>query len=220
MAHSYTAKNSGPAVIIELFKQPLRHWDDCLPDQVEVVARDAQERVAAHLAGSPRSAPAMGLVCGNARLVALALQMVIVRSLVPGRRFVEWGSGLGGAACVASALGFEALGIDTDPAMVEAGRTLAAAHGLSACFARESYTPDWALAVADGDVALRRPAAWAEADIVHVYPWPAEVRLVERLFLALAPDAALLLSTYGPAEVRVHRKVDLDGSGRYAARRG
>lgn len=206
-------------MIIELFDERSRDWAANLPDRVEAVVCDAERQVAEHAGSNDAAVPVLGLVNGNARLVAQALRLIRERSLAPGLRFVEWGSGLGGGTCVASALGFDALGIDVVPEWVERGRRLAAQHGLSARFSCESYCPDWVLRVIDGQDATRQAVDWLDADIVYVYPWPAEVRLVERIFLELAHDDALLLSTYGPAEVRIHRKADLDGRGGYATRR-
>jgi len=203
-------------MIIELFKERRLDWETDLSSPVEAMVQDAERLVIEHQGHEGGSVPVLGLVNGNARLVAQALCLILERSLAPGRRFVEWGSGLGGATCVASALGFDALGIDIVPEWVERGRRLAAQHGLSARFSCDSYCPDWALRVIDGKAAARQAVDWLDADIVYVYPWPAEVRLVEQIFLELARDDALLLSTYGPAEVRIHRKADLDGRGGYA----
>ena len=204
-------------MIIEVFKERRLDWEKELPGPIEAVVRDAERLVIEYQEHQGGSVPVLGLVNGNARLIAQALCLILERSLAPGRRLVEWGSGLGGATCVASALGFDALGIDIVPEWVERGHQLAARHGLSARFSCDSYCPDWALRVIDGQAAARQAADWLDADIVYVYPWPAEVRLVEQIFLELARDDALLLSTYGPAEVRIHRKADLDGRGGYAA---
>ena len=43
----------------------------------------------------------------------------------PGRRFVEWGSATGVITIMASLLGFEAYGIELDPALVRIARELA-----------------------------------------------------------------------------------------------
>jgi hypothetical protein len=206
-------------VIIERFGTRLSVSFTPGSERVEAVLRDAERQIAAqHARVAGMSTRVGGLINGNVRLVTAALVLILREGLASGRRFCEWGCGLGGAACAASALGFEAQGIDIDAGWVAHSQALADRHDLPARFRVQDYR-----AANDGTAAApgaTRQATWAAADIVHVYPWPTEAVFIETLFIGQAPDDALLLSSYGPGEVRIHRKAHLDGRGRYARRRG
>ncbi len=109
-------------------------------------------------------------------------------SLFQGRfdTFLEWGSGLGVIANIASHLGFTAYGIEIDPVLVERSRQIAKQFGSSAKFSTGSFIPDayqWrgvhgddffrtVLDECDGygelDMELR------DFDLVYGYPWPGE----------------------------------------------
>ncbi len=189
-------------------------------ERIEAVLRDAERQIAAqHARMAGLSTQVGGLINGNVRLVTAALVLILQQGLASGRRFCEWGCGLGGATCAASALGLEARGIDIDAGRVARSQALAARHGLPARFEVRDYR-----AANDETSAALTPGAsrqswWTASDIIHVYPWPSEAVFIETLFLEQTPDEALLLSSYGPGEVRIHRKTHLDGRGRYAQRR-
>jgi hypothetical protein len=110
----------------------------------------------------------------------------------PGRRFLEWGSATGVIAVMADLLGFEAHGIEIDPALVETARDLAARHGSSARFVAGSYLPTGYRpprasrrsgardGAPSGYLALGR--ALDEYDVVFGYPWPGERDIMLDLF--------------------------------------
>ena len=56
----------------------------------------------------------------------------------PGLRFLEWGSATGVITIMADLLGFEAYGIELDPALVETAREMEARYGSGARFAAGS----------------------------------------------------------------------------------
>lgn len=56
--------------------------------------------------------------------------------------FCEWGSGLGIKTCIASMLGWNAIGIDLEPSLAAAANRLSQDFGLTARFFEASYKPD------------------------------------------------------------------------------
>jgi len=100
--------------------------------------------------------------------------------------FLEWGSGLGVVATMASRLGFDAYGIEIKPALVHAARDLAMRFGAQPQFAIGSFIPDaFDETIHSGDEFFRtecnEPDAYsalglelADFDLVYAYPWPEE----------------------------------------------
>ncbi len=125
-----------------------------------------------------------------------------------GRSFCEWGSGLGGATCLAELLGYEARGIEIDPGLLVQARRLATDHGLTATFHEGNYQPP---GIHRGEIDR---SGWERAlgfcptafDVVFVYPWPAEVWVVDQLFADYATSGAILVTYHGGAQVRVRRR--------------
>jgi hypothetical protein len=135
----------------------------------------------------------------------------------PGRRFLEWGSASGIITIMADLMGFEACGIEVDPALVETARTVAARHGSGARFVVGSFLPtgyEWQSG--DGDARtgtidsgpsgyLQLGLAPDDFDVVFGYPWDGEAPLMQDLMRRYGrPDALLLL--YGvDGAVRTYR---------------
>jgi hypothetical protein len=100
--------------------------------------------------------------------------------------FLEWGSGLGVVAIMASRLGFDAYGIEVEPELVAAAYGLSDRFGASPTFATGSFIPDeFEADVADGDEFHRTHTADRSAydqldmelrdfDMIYAYPWPEE----------------------------------------------
>ena len=81
-----------------------------------------------------------------------AVRDALVSLRKPGRRFLEWGSATGVITIMADLLGFDAYGIELDPALVEAGRKLASRSHSNAQFAVGSFVPmGWEWGLSDGD---------------------------------------------------------------------
>ncbi len=74
-------------------------------------------------------------------LVYRALAAIQAANLATGRRFLEWGSGIGVVACLATRLGFDAVGIEIEPPLVEIADDLAADHDIDVEFACGSFVP-------------------------------------------------------------------------------
>lgn len=119
---------------------------------------------------------------------------------------LEWGSGLGVTAIMASRMGFEAYGIEAEPRLVEYSETLAKSYGPTARFVQGSFIPDdFEWNPGEGDEANRTiidaPSAYdkldmelRDFDLVYAYPWPDEHTLYHNIMRHFARRDALLLS--------------------------
>src|SRR4051794_22577658 len=87
-----------------------------VPPDIAALLTDAQERIDALDNTTRIEIPAF--VPSNFKLVYFALAEIQERNLATGRRFMEWGSGVGVVACLASCLGYDALGIEIEPKLV------------------------------------------------------------------------------------------------------
>jgi len=119
---------------------------------------------------------------------------------------LEWGSGLGVVAMMASRLGFEAYGIEIEPVLVEHCEALAARYGPDAQFAAGSFIPDayeWNFEMPG--VASRTEIDSRDGydeldmqlhdfDLVYAYPWPDEHGLYVDILRNHAGENTLFLS--------------------------
>lgn len=99
---------------------------------------------------------------------------------------LEWGSGLGVVAIMASRLGFEAYGIEVEPRLVDYAQQLAEHYGPDTQFAAGSFIPDdyqWDIELPGNPSRTETDsrAAYDELDmqlhdfdLVYAYPWPDE----------------------------------------------
>ena len=187
-----------------------------LPLAAERLLRDADERIddLRH-----RDREAMGsFVPADHALVYAGLAAVRGGRLAPGDTLVEWGSGFGVVACLAAQLGFDAAGIECEPALVDEAENLAAAHDLEVPFACGSFVPagldhladvaddlaTLAIGLADGHEELGIDPA--DAAVVYAYPWPGEEAVVEAVFEACAGVGALLLTYRSTGDLVLQRK--------------
>ncbi len=156
------------------------------------------------------------------RLFHAALAEVKSRALADGDLFCEWGCGFGLAAGIASLLGFEAYGIEIEPALVRHARALNDRAATGAEIIESSYVPygfesftgfGGEELVGGGDPGDGTPTSYdelphpiADIDVFYVYPWPGEQEFMLDLFGALAGDGALLLAYYGERDLCAYRK--------------
>lgn len=94
--------------------------------------------------------------------------------------FCEWGCGLGIVVGLAEFLGFNASGIELDPELAEAARSLLRDHNLNAQITTGSYF--------DSNEAC---------DYHYVYTWPGQIPYVEKHFSDIATSRSQLLICYG-----------------------
>ncbi|MEX0612431.1 MAG: hypothetical protein WD738_14350 [Pirellulales bacterium] len=166
------------------------------------------------------SQPALAaFVPSDFELVYRALVSIQARRLATGRRFIEWGSGLGVVTCLAEWVGFDAVGIEVEPRLVNMAETLAADHRVDVEFVCGSFVPRGAELLLDRlvDVAWlspHGPDGYSELeldpddfDVVFAYPWPGEEQVVFDLFADYAAVGALLLTYHGQDGMRLQRKV-------------
>lgn len=135
----------------------------------------------------------------------------------PGMRFLEWGSATGVITIMADLLGYEAYGIELDPALVDVARGLAARHGSNARFAAGSLLPTgyrWKPRTGDGRTGtigagesgyalLQRPLE--DFDLVYGYPWPGEEEMMLDLMRCYGGAQARLILHGGTEGIRVFR---------------
>jgi hypothetical protein len=155
----------------------------------------------------------------NFDLAHRALAELSRSNLTTGHRFIEWGSGLGIVACLASLVGFDAVGIEIEPKLVAMANEIARDHNIDVEFACGSFVPDgvdprvdWAEGVAwlsttgpDGHEELELDPD--DFDVVFAYPWPGEEQVIFDLFADTAAVGALLLTYHGIDGVKLQRKV-------------
>lgn len=186
------------------------------PPAVAAFLASAEARIAAWFQ-RPEHRSGIGFVPSDYQAVWHAL--VAYRRQHPDARvLLEWGSGFGVVAGLASFLGFDAYGIEIDAGLVAAARELLAAHGLRVTLVRGSFVPEGSASERFADLetrtALGLPDAYDELgrdlddfDVVFAYPWPTEEELYCDLFRRGADYGAALL-TYSRLEgVRGYRKV-------------
>jgi hypothetical protein len=114
--------------------------------------------------------------------------------------FLEWGSGVGIVTLMASALGWDAAGVEIQPGLVRTSLDLARSFDLPARFLEGSFFPQDEHAVKHCDRRI------AEADLIYVYPWPDQEIEIFDLFDRQASAGAMLLTYYGIEDVRAFEK--------------
>jgi hypothetical protein len=200
--------------LVEVELQPNRAP---VPSEVAALLADTQVRLQQYDAKFQASIPAF--VPSDFEVVYHALRQLQESQLAAGQRFLEWGSGIGVVACLAAMVGFDAIGIEIEPPLVEIAESLAADHGIDVEFACGSYVPDGAEPYVDisGEVTwLRtdRPDSYADLDlepedfdVIYAYPWPGEEQVIFDLFAHTAATGTLLLTYHSQDGLRLQRKV-------------
>ena len=142
------------------------------------------------------------------------VERIIAPLAQPGRRFLEWGSGMGVITIMADLLGFDACGIELDGALVDTARELAKRYDSKARFAAASFFPEgYRYRDPDGGdrtgtlgtgpsgyLALGRPLE--DFDVVFGYPWHGEEPVMRDVFKQYgSPDATLIIYPGGTRPV-------------------
>jgi len=162
--------------------------------------------------------------------VFAVLEEVTTRNLPSNRVFCEWGSGFGTATCMASLLGYEAYGLESEEELVRLSRAIARRLGMPVEILCTSIFPEGydAYSRVDGAALVtpeslsdhndndedRGPLRYdgmdidiAEIGLFFVYPWPEEQELIQQLFDVVAMEGAILVVYHTDKEIRVFRKV-------------
>ncbi len=190
---------------------------DPIPANVARLIAAAQQQVETFSDRHAASVPAF--VPSDFEQVYRALAAIKSARLAAGRRFIEWGSGIGVITCLAEGLGFDAVGIEIESQLVEMAEALAHEHGIDVQFARGSFVPHGA----EPRLEMSDDVAWLatigpdgyeelelepdEFDVVFAYPWPGEEQVIFDLFADSAAVGALLLTYHGQEGLRLQRKV-------------
>jgi hypothetical protein len=146
---------------------------------------------------------------------------IVLKALLPlrgpGLRFLEWGSASGVITVMADLMGFEACGIELDPALVAMARELASKHDSGARFVVGSLLPTgyrWEAGPGGGKAGtlgagpsgyLQLGLALDDFDVVFGYPWGGEAPLMLDLMRQYGRADALLLLYDTEAGVRTYR---------------
>ena len=189
-----------------------------LPPRVARYLESVEERLPGLTTGHELRAGA-GFIPSDFPAVYAMLATLVAADLAPGGRFLEWGSGLGVVAGLASELGFEAHGIEIRRELVDAAELLAADFEMPVEFAHGTFIPASESELAD---AVAEYPWWTDTtgsayeelgleiddfDVIYAYPWPGEEELLDTLFLRHGAVGALLLTYHGEAGTRLQRKV-------------
>jgi hypothetical protein len=187
-----------------------------IPPNIADLIADARQRIDTLEDKSRAAIPAF--VPSNFELVYRALVEIKSAQLATGRRFIEWGSGIGVIACLATCLGYDSVGIEIERKLVDIALDLAATHEIETPFACGSFVPDgiepnldWSSDVSW--LSTTGPSGYDELelepddfDVVFAYPWPGEEQVIFDLFDDCAATGALLLTYHGIDELRLQRK--------------
>lgn len=191
--------------------------DAPLPERVSRLITSANENIAALEDQSRAAIPAF--VPSDFELVYRALVAIKSGNLTTGRRFLEWGSGIGVVACLGVYAGFDSAGIEIEPRLVEIAERLARSHRLAAQFVCGNFMPHDATPLVEfhADVnwlSTGGTDGYAELelepddfDLVFAYPWPGEEQVLFDLFADFAAVGALLLTYHGQEGLRAQRKM-------------
>ena len=189
-----------------------------LPRRVLDLLNDADERIEA-FQHARRDEPIAAFVPSDFVAVYQALASIETQQLAPGRRFLEWGCGVGVATCLAAELGFDAVGIEIEDELADVSRELASDHKIAAQFVAGSFVPpehedlfdmlgDFNWVRTDGSDAYDElDLDPDDFDVVYCYPWPGEEALSEELFTQCGATGALFLSFHGRDGMRLRRLV-------------
>jgi hypothetical protein len=189
--------------------------DDAIPADVSAFLREADRRIDEF----QRHSKFHGFIPSDYVRGYRVLRTVAAANLTPGNLFCEWGSGFGVVACLAAMLDFDAVGIEIEPALVDAAQQLADDFGLPVEFLLGSFIPKGGAIEAN----VKDGFAWLSTeesrtnedlgigpddfDVIFAYPWPDEETATERLFERYAGPGALLVSYRGGEDFRLQRKV-------------
>ncbi|MEA3640547.1 MAG: hypothetical protein VBE63_11465 [Lamprobacter sp.] len=124
-----------------------------------------------------------------------------------GKRFCEWGSGVGLLTALAALNGLEAIGIEADATLVKEAQKTFPPTDRGPRFAQGSFVPPQVTGhfqvVGTYGATIWKPSterdpyaafnrSCTDFDLIYAYPWPREIGLYEALFERCAGNGALL----------------------------
>jgi SAM-dependent methyltransferase len=196
-------------------------WDDdsVIPEETERVLKDADQALQAYW-DQWHKRPIEQYVACDFRDVWRALASLTKSGLAHGNTFCEWGCGFGIVTGLASQLGWESVGIEAEPFLVQQAKQFLKRNELAGEILHGNFLPP-------GSERLARPQsnhaslfhqvenAYHQNDLelddyalVFAYPWPGEHHFQQEVFRHFARDGALLLMFLGPYEIELFRKTN------------
>jgi predicted O-methyltransferase YrrM len=202
---------------MRLVEVELESGEGALPDDVVQLLAEARRRIDEMDEQFRTSIPAF--VPSDFEAEYRALEFIQNKRITTGQRFIEWGSGIGVVTCLASRLGFDAVGIEVEAPLVEMAEQLAGDLGIAAQFVCGSFVPagDEPRIDSAGEITWLRTDAVDgyeeleldpdDFDVVFAYPWPGEEQVIFDLFEHCAAVGTLLLTYHSQDGLRLQRKV-------------
>ncbi len=195
---------------------PVRIEPDVVPAHVLAFIADAEERIDSWMTDQARRTP-LGFVPSDFPRVYATLHELGERRLVPGQQLLEWGSGFGVVASMATWLDYETFGIEIHRELAEQAELLAADYELPAQFHVGSFVPPDGEPLTDSVpdshwLESGRPAyedmglQVDDFDLIFAYPWPGEEEVTFALFEHFAEPGALLVTYHGYEGIKVVRR--------------
>jgi hypothetical protein len=147
-----------------------------------------------------------------------ALATIREQALAPGNLFCEWGCGFGIVAGMAGILGWDAIGIEAEPFLVDGARKWIQTERLPAEIWHGNFLPPGSEQLAKhqshhASLFHQVPSAYADHGMslddfamVFAYPWPGEDGFLKDVFERYARDQSILLIFRGPYELELYRK--------------
>ncbi len=156
-------------------------------------------------------------VAADFRHLLQALSWIKDTQPLMGNRFLEWGCGFAVVASIASRLGFDAIGIESEQELLDQGEETVRQWDASVELIHGNFLPRGAESLAEDptlpSLGHAVPSAYDQLgldlddfSIVYAYPWPGEDDFHEAVFERFAATGALLLLFCGPNEIRLWRK--------------
>lgn len=156
-------------------------------------------------------------VAADFRHVCQALQWIRATQFIIGNRFLEWGAGFAVVAAIASHLGFDAVGIESEADLIREGKKTARGWDVNVELIHGNFLPRNAESMSHDPSfpSLGHPVDSAydtlgmdleDFAIVYGYPWPGEDVFHSAVFDRYAAPGALMLLFCGPNDLRLVRK--------------
>ncbi len=188
--------------------------DLVLPARIESMLDDADARIRQYQ-GRVRYQPAGGFLASDFNRAYATLRRL--KTQIRGRRFCEWGAGLGVVAGLAAQLGYESYGIEVQADLVREGHAFLDAHHLDATLVHGTIVAESSQGKLHADAEtflnLDAPDGFAalgfepgEFDVTYVYAWPHEENLVVQLFDLQASPGNLLVTYQDDEQLKVFRR--------------
>lgn len=226
LSHSFVTNLS----VLEKIDLPSRLDEHPVPDALRAMIHDLHLRIEAFQ--DRWDVPQIEqFVAADYELVFQTLSWIRQSQLLNGNRFLEWGCGFAAVTVMADALGWDAIGIESESVLIQHGRKtvedwtsrLRESISLDGRAARPSdliagnFLPRGAESLADDptlpSLGHEVPTAYAEIGldlddfaVVYSYPWPGEDEFHEAVFAEYAAPGAVLVQFAGPNDMRAWRR--------------